>query len=199
MSRTRAPPAPLRVRRGSGPRDGDDVPAVVNPEPTSAGQRSRAQPERKTFITDPKRARVPSTFNPVSRHRQRCREVREHMSEYIDGHLDPDTARRVKRHVRWCPNCRRMLENLITDRGRVASARRTLEPCGRSRRGALTSRAGSGGQQPRLGAAASDRRTRNRTAAAPSAPCHSPQTGLLRWGVGSPCRAGAAFRADSSP
>lgn len=56
---------------------------------------------------------MPSTFNPVSRHRQRCREVREHMSDYIDGHLDPDTARRVQRHVRWCPNCRRMLENLI--------------------------------------------------------------------------------------
>ncbi|MGI9185146.1 MAG: zf-HC2 domain-containing protein [Solirubrobacteraceae bacterium] len=52
-------------------------------------------------------------FNPVSRHRQRCREVREAMSDYIDGGLDPDTARRVRRHVRWCPNCRRILENLI--------------------------------------------------------------------------------------
>jgi len=35
------------------------------------------------------------------------------MSDYIDGELDPDTARRVQRHVRWCPNCRRILENLI--------------------------------------------------------------------------------------
>jgi len=56
---------------------------------------------------------VANRFNPVSRHRQRCREVREAISDYIDGELDPDTARRVRRHVRWCPNCSRMLENLI--------------------------------------------------------------------------------------
>jgi len=35
------------------------------------------------------------------------------MSDYVDGELDSDTALRVQRHVRWCPNCRRMLENLI--------------------------------------------------------------------------------------
>ena len=34
------------------------------------------------------------------------------MSDYLDGELDPRAAAGVKRHVRWCPNCRRMLENL---------------------------------------------------------------------------------------
>ena len=34
------------------------------------------------------------------------------MSDYLDGELDPRAAAGVKRHVGWCPNCRRMLENL---------------------------------------------------------------------------------------
>ena len=52
------------------------------------------------------------TLNPVKRHRERCAEVRAHMSEYLDGELDPHGAAGVERHVRWCPNCRRMLQNL---------------------------------------------------------------------------------------
>jgi len=55
---------------------------------------------------------MPFTLNPVARHRDRCRRIRALMSEYIDGELDARTAARVKRHVRWCPNCRRMLANL---------------------------------------------------------------------------------------
>ena len=53
-----------------------------------------------------------ATWNPVKRHRERCREVRAQMSDYLDGELDPRAAAGVKRHVGWCPNCRRMLENL---------------------------------------------------------------------------------------
>lgn len=34
------------------------------------------------------------------------------MSDYLDGELDPRAAAGVNRHVRWCPNCRRMLANL---------------------------------------------------------------------------------------
>jgi anti-sigma factor RsiW len=34
------------------------------------------------------------------------------MSDYLDGELDPRAAAGVKRLVRWCPNCRRMLANL---------------------------------------------------------------------------------------
>jgi anti-sigma factor RsiW len=52
------------------------------------------------------------TLNPVKRHRERCREVRAQMSDYLDGDLDPRAGAGVERHVRWCPNCRRMLENL---------------------------------------------------------------------------------------
>lgn len=52
------------------------------------------------------------TLNPVKRHRDRCRETRENMSEYLDGQLDGPAAARVKRHVHWCPNCGRMLASL---------------------------------------------------------------------------------------
>jgi len=51
-------------------------------------------------------------LNPVARHRQRCRHVREEMSDYLDGELDERSARQLDRHVRWCPSCRRMLANL---------------------------------------------------------------------------------------
>jgi anti-sigma factor RsiW len=52
------------------------------------------------------------TLNPIRRHRERCREVRAQMSDYLDGELEPRAAAGVERHVRWCPNCRRMLANL---------------------------------------------------------------------------------------
>jgi anti-sigma factor RsiW len=52
------------------------------------------------------------TLNPIKRHRERCREVRAQMSDFLDGELDPRAAAGVERHARWCPNCRRMLANL---------------------------------------------------------------------------------------
>lgn len=51
-------------------------------------------------------------LNPVKRHRGRCRDTRAQMSEYLDRELDPQTAARVERHIRWCPNCGRMFANL---------------------------------------------------------------------------------------
>lgn len=36
----------------------------------------------------------------------------EHLSEYIDGELDPGAAERVERHVGMCPECRRVLASL---------------------------------------------------------------------------------------
>jgi anti-sigma factor RsiW len=52
------------------------------------------------------------TLNPMKRHRERCREVRAQMSDYLEDELDAGAAAGVERHVRWCPNCRKMLENL---------------------------------------------------------------------------------------
>lgn len=53
-----------------------------------------------------------SKLNPMARHRAHCEQARAQMSEYLDGELDERSARAIERHVRWCPNCRRMLRNL---------------------------------------------------------------------------------------
>ncbi len=63
------------------------------------------------------------TFNPVKRHRQRCREIRAQMSDYLDGELDARAAAGVERHLRWCPNCRRMLKNLSRTLGGLRALR----------------------------------------------------------------------------
>jgi len=60
------------------------------------------------------------TLNPVKRHRDRCRQVRAQMSEYLDGELDERDVRALERHVRFCPDCRRMLASL---RGTIAALR----------------------------------------------------------------------------
>ncbi len=62
------------------------------------------------------------TVNPVAVHHKHCRHTRELMSEYLDGELDSKTAAAVRRHARFCPNCRRMLRNLRL----TISALRTL-------------------------------------------------------------------------
>jgi len=51
-------------------------------------------------------------LNPIKRHREHCHETRELMSEYIDGELAEGERTAVARHVRWCPSCGRMLQNL---------------------------------------------------------------------------------------
>ena len=53
-----------------------------------------------------------TVLNPIRRHRERCREVRLQMSDYLDGELDSDAASGVERHVRWCRSCARILANL---------------------------------------------------------------------------------------
>lgn len=50
-------------------------------------------------------------LRPVSRHRERCSETRSFMSDYLDGELGEERSG-VEHHLRWCPNCRRMLANL---------------------------------------------------------------------------------------
>lgn len=63
------------------------------------------------------------TLNPVKRHRERCRETRAHMSDYLDDELDEWTAARVERHIRWCPNCGRMFANLSRTIGGLRALR----------------------------------------------------------------------------
>jgi len=63
------------------------------------------------------------TINPVKRHRERCREVRADMGDYLDGDLGSSAGAAVRRHVRWCPSCRRMLRNLT----RTVSGLRALD------------------------------------------------------------------------
>lgn len=48
---------------------------------------------------------------PVKRHQERCREVREQLSDYLDGEL-AEGGKAVERHLRWCPSCGRMLSGL---------------------------------------------------------------------------------------
>ena len=68
------------------------------------------------------------TLNPIERHRARCRETRAQMSDYLDGELGQQTARRLERHVRWCPNCRRMLANLRRTIGGLRALRDQSTP-----------------------------------------------------------------------
>jgi hypothetical protein len=58
------------------------------------------------------RSRMTSILSPIKRRDERCRHTRDHMSEYLDGELDPQTAAQVEHHARWRPNCHRMLANL---------------------------------------------------------------------------------------
>jgi anti-sigma factor RsiW len=38
--------------------------------------------------------------------------TQRHLSDYIDGDLDPGKRDRVERHVGMCPQCRHLLETL---------------------------------------------------------------------------------------
>lgn len=61
-------------------------------------------------------------IHPIKAHRESCREARAHMSEHLDGELDGAARAEIERHLRWCPNCRRMLRNL----GRTVGGLRRL-------------------------------------------------------------------------
>jgi len=63
------------------------------------------------------------SLNPRKRHQDNCRHVRAQMSDYLDGDLDAATASTVERHARWCPNCRRMLDNLSRTIGGLRALR----------------------------------------------------------------------------
>jgi anti-sigma factor RsiW len=69
-----------------------------------------------------------AVVNPMHAHRQRCRVTRERMSDYLDGELDRDDAGAVDAHLRWCPNCRRLLRNLGRTVGALQRARNVPPP-----------------------------------------------------------------------
>lgn len=52
------------------------------------------------------------SMNPIVRRRERCREARELLSDYLDAELDRKRQRAVERHLRWCPKCDRTAQNL---------------------------------------------------------------------------------------
>lgn len=49
---------------------------------------------------------------PFVRDAHECEEARALMSDYLDRELDGESERRVERHARFCPRCRRVLANL---------------------------------------------------------------------------------------
>jgi anti-sigma factor RsiW len=63
-------------------------------------------------------------LNPIERHRERCREARMRMSEYLDGELAEERVA-VERHLRRCPNCRRLLANMSRSVGGLRRLRHT--------------------------------------------------------------------------
>ena len=67
---------------------------------------------------------------PFLRDRRECEAVRSAMTDYLDADLDDRTQRRVDRHVRFCPRCRRVLGNLRATIDRLAhlEAPAELEP-----------------------------------------------------------------------
>jgi predicted anti-sigma-YlaC factor YlaD len=73
------------------------------------------------------------TLNPITRHRRRCREVRAQMSGYLDHDLDAGSVKTIERHVRWCPNCRRMLASLARTIGGLRALRDRSTPVNKPR------------------------------------------------------------------
>lgn len=43
----------------------------------------------------------------------RCWDARQHVSEYLDGTLEPDTARTVEAHLEGCPTCPPLYASLV--------------------------------------------------------------------------------------
>ncbi|MGD8415158.1 MAG: zf-HC2 domain-containing protein [Candidatus Latescibacterota bacterium] len=39
-----------------------------------------------------------------------CERINRFLLDYVEGHLDQETARRFERHIRLCPNCARYLD-----------------------------------------------------------------------------------------
>jgi len=51
-------------------------------------------------------------MTPTPAHRERCRELLERVSRYVDGDVTPAERRAVVAHIRRCPCCQAMTEGL---------------------------------------------------------------------------------------
>jgi predicted anti-sigma-YlaC factor YlaD len=71
---------------------------------------------------------TPDVRIPFLRDRRECEAVRSAMSDYLDADLDDRMQRRVDRHVRFCPRCRRVLGNLRATIDRLAHLDASPEP-----------------------------------------------------------------------
>lgn len=58
---------------------------------------------------------------PFLRDPHECEHVRSQMTDYLDDELAEDERRRIERHVRFCPRCRRVLGNLRATIDRLAA------------------------------------------------------------------------------
>lgn len=56
---------------------------------------------------EPKKRRKSKTHRPAQ-----CREIFANLSEYLDGHLQPETCERMQRHIEACPACVAFIQDL---------------------------------------------------------------------------------------
>jgi anti-sigma factor RsiW len=57
-----------------------------------------------------------------------CLDLREHLTEYAVGTLDPGEARRVERHLEWCEGCRKEVAELQEGLAPLAQSLDPVEP-----------------------------------------------------------------------
>lgn len=53
----------------------------------------------------------------------RCWDARQHVSDYMDGSLDPETARTVERHLEQCPTCPPLYAALVGTHDAIGALR----------------------------------------------------------------------------
>lgn len=56
-----------------------------------------------------------------------CEETEARLSDHLEAGLAPEQERRVRRHLAWCPGCRRLYESLVRTVVRVRALARDDE------------------------------------------------------------------------
>jgi RNA polymerase sigma-70 factor (ECF subfamily) len=71
------------------------------------------------------RKKQPAAKRPVAQRSAECREIFGNLSNYLDGHMEPETCDRMRRHIEACPTCVAFIQDLK----RAIDRCRTLEVC----------------------------------------------------------------------